>query len=212
MRRRVASSRLHAHGRHALHVHVGLTRTLPARAPHTPHKENSVNWPDLAVLALVAASYVGIALLRRRHLNFSVITLLALVVGIAIGLIGRGHADYIEPIGRIYINLLLATVGTARSSSRSSRASCRSAASRSCAPSACAPSGWLMLSNALAVVLALGARSRIGNRSAGSTRASAANSSTSWRTRYRASPTSSWASSPSISSATSAPTTSSRSS
>ena len=115
-----------------------------------------MNWPDLAVLALVAASYVGIAVLRRRHLNFSVITLLALVVGVAIGLIGRGHADYIEPIGRIYINLLLASVAPlvvvsiiASVVSLGSIEKLRTIGLRSV--------GWLMLSTLIAVFLALGA-------------------------------------------------------
>lgn len=114
-----------------------------------------MNWPDLAVLALVAVVFVGIHVLRRRHLNFSVLTLIALAVGIPIGLVARSHISYVEPIGRIYINVLLASVAplivVAIISSIASLGSIeklRTIGYRSI--------GWLLLSNAIAVVLALG--------------------------------------------------------
>jgi Na+/H+-dicarboxylate symporter len=114
-----------------------------------------VKWPDLAVLALVAVVFVGIHLLRRRHVNFSVLTLIALGVGIPIGLVARSHIEYVEPIGRIYINVLLASVAplivVAIISSIASLGSIeklRTIGLRSI--------GWLLLSNAIAVVLALG--------------------------------------------------------
>ncbi len=114
-----------------------------------------MNWLDLAVLALLVVAYVGLHLLRRRRVNFSLLTLLALAIGIPIGLVGRGHAEYIEPIGRIYINILLAVVGpliaVALISSIVSLGSLeklRTIGLRS--------TGWLLLSNAIAVVLALG--------------------------------------------------------
>jgi Na+/H+-dicarboxylate symporter len=114
-----------------------------------------VKWPDLAVLAGVAVVFVGIGLLRRRKLNFSILTLVALVAGIPIGLIARSHIEYVEPIGRIYINVLLAVVApliaVAIISSIASLGSIeklRTIGLRSI--------GWLLLSNAVAVVLALG--------------------------------------------------------
>lgn len=115
-----------------------------------------MKWPDLAVLALVAVVFVGIHLLRRRRINFSLLTLVALVVGIPIGLVARSHVEYIEPIGRIYINVLLASVAplivVAIISSIASLGSIeklRTIGFRSI--------GWLLASNAIAVVLALGA-------------------------------------------------------
>ncbi|RNL63088.1 dicarboxylate/amino acid:cation symporter [Nocardioides marmoriginsengisoli] len=114
-----------------------------------------MKWPDLAVLAGVVVVFVGLHLLRRRRTNFSVLTLIALAVGIPIGLLARDHVAYIEPIGRIYINVLLAVVApliaVAIISSIASLGSIdrlRTIGLRSI--------GWLLLSNAVAVVLALG--------------------------------------------------------
>ncbi|MET0929446.1 MAG: dicarboxylate/amino acid:cation symporter [Aeromicrobium sp.] len=114
-----------------------------------------VKWPDLAVLALVVVVFVGIHLLRRRRVNFSLLTLLALAVGIPIGLVAQDHVEYIEPIGRIYINVLLASVApliaVAIISSIASLGSIeklRTIGFRSIF--------WLLASNAVAVVLALG--------------------------------------------------------
>ncbi|MFC5676840.1 dicarboxylate/amino acid:cation symporter [Aeromicrobium endophyticum] len=114
-----------------------------------------MKWPDLAVLAVIVLVFVGIRLLRRRHVNFSLLTLLALAVGVPIGLVARGHVEYVEPIGRIYINVLLASVAplivVAIISSIASLGSIeklRAIGFRSI--------GWLLASNAIAVVLALG--------------------------------------------------------
>jgi Na+/H+-dicarboxylate symporter len=114
-----------------------------------------VKWPDLAVLALVVVVYLGIHVLRGRRVNFSVLTLLALVAGVPIGLIARNHVEYVEPIGRIYINVLLASVAplivVAIISSIASLGSIeklRTIGLRSIF--------WLLASNVIAVVLALG--------------------------------------------------------
>src|SRR5215204_5686014 len=69
------------------------------------------DWPSLATLAAVAATWAGIWWLRKRSLNFSVIALFALAAGIPIGYFAGEHVGAIEPIGRIYINVLLAVVG-----------------------------------------------------------------------------------------------------
>lgn len=113
-----------------------------------------MNWQDLSVLALVLASFVGLFALRRRRLNFSVITLIALGVGIPIGIAGQGHASYIEPIGKIYISLLLACVAPlivvsiiGAIVSLGTIDKLRTIGLRSV--------GWLLLSNFLAVILAL---------------------------------------------------------
>src|ERR1700712_374818 len=69
-----------------------------------------MNWPALATLTVVALAWVGVWWLRRRHLHFTVLALIALVAGVGIGLLVRSHVTAIEPLGQIYINLLLATV------------------------------------------------------------------------------------------------------
>ena len=120
-----------------------------------------MNWPALAVLGAVAASYVGIYVLAKRRFNFSLLTLSALGAGIVIGLVGRGHAEWIEPIGRIYINLLLASVAPlvivsiiASITGLGTLEKLKTVGLRSF--------GWLMLTNVIAVILTLGVAISLG--------------------------------------------------
>ena len=113
------------------------------------------NWPSLAVLAVVALTWAGIFWLNRRKVNFSLVALLALAVGVPIGLVAEQHVTAVNPIGQIYIGVLLATVGplifiaiVASITSLGNLSKLRSIGLRSIF--------WLMLSNALGVVLALG--------------------------------------------------------
>jgi Na+/H+-dicarboxylate symporter len=115
----------------------------------------NVNWSDLLPLAAVAVSWVAIWYLRRRNLNFSVLAVFALAIGVPIGLLAGTNVDAINPIGQIYINVLLATVAplilvaiVSSIVSLGSLAKLRSIGLRSV--------GWLMGSTALAVLLALG--------------------------------------------------------
>lgn len=115
----------------------------------------NVNGAGLATLAAVAVSWVAIWFLRKQRLNFSVVALFALAVGVPIGLVAKAHVDTIAPIGEIYLNILLATVAPlilvaiiSSITSLGSLAKLRSIGLRSIF--------WLLLSNALAVVLAMG--------------------------------------------------------
>jgi Na+/H+-dicarboxylate symporter len=115
----------------------------------------NLNGSALATLAAVALSWAGIWWLRKRGLNFSLVALIALAVGVPIGLVAGHHVEAINPIGRIYINILLATVGplilvtiVSSITSLGGLGKLRSIGLRSIF--------WLMLSNALGVVLALG--------------------------------------------------------
>src|SRR4051795_3859078 len=114
-----------------------------------------LNWSQLMPLAAVIVSWAGIWWLRRQQLNFSLVALFALAVGVPIGLLAGTHVDAINPIGHIYINVLLATVSplilvaiVSSILSLGGLAKLRSIGLRSIF--------WLLLSNALAVVLALG--------------------------------------------------------
>ncbi|WP_445148673.1 dicarboxylate/amino acid:cation symporter [Baekduia sp. Peel2402] len=114
-----------------------------------------VNWSELAPLGAVLVSWAAIWWLRKRELNFSLIALFALGIGVPIGLLAGTDVEAIDPIGHIYINVLLATVApliliaiVSSITSLGSLAKLRSIGLRSIF--------WLMLSNALAVVLALG--------------------------------------------------------
>ncbi|WP_081691106.1 dicarboxylate/amino acid:cation symporter [Conexibacter woesei] len=114
-----------------------------------------INWSELVPLLAVAASWAGIWWLRRKQLNFSLIALFALGVGVPIGLLAGAHTKDINPIGHIYINVLLATVAplvlvaiVSAITSLGSLEKLRTIGLRSVF--------WLLLSNALAVILALG--------------------------------------------------------
>jgi hypothetical protein len=98
---------------------------------------------------------VGIFWLNRLRVNFSVVALLALVVGVPIGLAAEEHVSAVDPIGQIYIGLLLATVAplifiaiVSSITSLGDLTKLRSIGLRS--------AFWLLLSNALGIVLALG--------------------------------------------------------
>lgn len=113
------------------------------------------SWPSFATLVAVALVWVGIWYLRKRHLQSTLLQLTALVVGIPIGLIARSHVQTLNPLGQIYINILLATVAPlilvaiiSAITSLGGVDKLRSIGVRSVL--------WLLASNALAVVLALG--------------------------------------------------------
>src|SRR4051794_12199480 len=113
------------------------------------------SWSAVATLAAVALAWAGIWTLRRRKVHFTFIALFALAIGVPLGLVAGTHVEAINPVGLIYINVLLATVGplilVAVVSSiigLGGLAKLRSIGLRSIF--------WLLLSNALAVVLALG--------------------------------------------------------
>lgn len=114
-----------------------------------------MHWPELGTLGVVLLAWAGVFLLRRRKVNFSLITLIALVLGIPIGLLSRGHVDYVDPIGKIYINVLLASVAplvfiaiVSSVTGLGSLQKLRTIGLRSIF--------WLLASNGLGVVLALG--------------------------------------------------------
>jgi uncharacterized protein len=114
----------------------------------------SWNWASEATLAAVFVAWGGIWWLRRSGLNFSIVALLALAIGVPIGLVAKDHVQAINPIGEIYINILLATVAplilvaiVSAITSLGSLSKLRTIGLRSVF--------WLMLSNGLAVVLAM---------------------------------------------------------
>jgi len=115
-----------------------------------------MNWPALATLAVVIVVYAAIYWLRsRRNLSFTSATLLALAAGVPIGLVAGHNVEYVDPIGKIYLNVLLTCVAplvfiaiVSSIISLGNLEKLRSIGARSI--------GWLLLLNSLAVALALG--------------------------------------------------------
>lgn len=113
------------------------------------------SWSGTATLAAVVVAWAAIWWLRKREVNFSLVALFALLVGIPIGLVAKEFVSAIDPIGQIYLHLLLATVAplvfvaiVSSITSLGGLTQLRTIGFRSIF--------WLLLSNGLGVVLALG--------------------------------------------------------
>lgn len=113
------------------------------------------DWLALAATGVVAALFVGLFLLRRRGAGFTLLTVVALVVGVAAGLAFQGHLAYVDVIGTIYINVITAFVAPlvvvsvlSSVTSLGSIAKLRTIGLSSVF--------WLLLTNLLAILLTLG--------------------------------------------------------
>jgi len=130
---------------------------------------------SLAALGVVAVLYVGLWFLARRRVDFALRTLIALGVGIGVGLLFRGGTDYLDPIGAVYLNVLTAIVAPlivvsllASVVGLGTTAKLKSIGLRSVF--------WLALSTLIAILLTLGLALAVGLGSgAGSALASAEN-------------------------------------
>jgi Na+/H+-dicarboxylate symporter len=69
-----------------------------------------LDWLALAATAATALLFVGLFLLRRRGAKFTLLTVVALVAGIGLGLLFQGHLAYVDVIGTIYVNVITAFV------------------------------------------------------------------------------------------------------
>ena len=114
-----------------------------------------LDWLSLAALAATAALFVGVFHLRRRGASFTLLTVIALVVGIGVGLLFQGHLDYVDVIGTVYVNVITAIVAPliivsilASITSLGSLAKLRTIGLSSVF--------WLLLTNLIAILLTLG--------------------------------------------------------
>ena len=119
-----------------------------------------MNWIDLAALAVVALLILGLHLVRRR-IGFTARTLLAIPLGVAVGVGFQGHVEYVEPIGSIYVNGLMALVGPliivsilSSVTGFGTAGTLRRVGLRSV--------GWLVLTTGIAIVLTLGVALSLG--------------------------------------------------
>lgn len=65
---------------------------------------------NLVALAVTLGLFAGLYVLGRHRVGFTMLTFGGLFLGVAVGLVFRDNIEYIRPIGRIYINMLLTIV------------------------------------------------------------------------------------------------------
>lgn len=92
------------------HVTSDVLRVPELRHTSIDEENHPVNTWNAVALAVTAGLFAGLYVLGRRGVGFSTLTFGALFLGAAVGLVFRDHIDYIRPIGRVYINLLLTIV------------------------------------------------------------------------------------------------------
>jgi Na+/H+-dicarboxylate symporter len=116
---------------------------------------------DLTALAVTIGLFAGIFTLARKRVNFSVLTFIGLFLGIAVGVVFRDHVEYVQPLGRVYVNLLLTIVAPlvivsilSSITSLGSTAQLKTIGGRSVY--------WLLSLNLVAIFLALGTALLIG--------------------------------------------------
>lgn len=115
----------------------------------------SLSWIDAGALAITVALFYGIHRLRRAGASFALLTLAALAVGAGVGVVLRGHTSYIDPIGDIYVQVITAAVIPLIAVSILSSVTALGSvtALRTIGLSS---TFWLLLSNAVAIILTLG--------------------------------------------------------
>jgi Na+/H+-dicarboxylate symporter len=65
-----------------------------------------INWIGMSALSVTALLFVGIAYLNKKKIDFGLLTLIGLVLGVVVGIIFKGNLDYVKPIGTIYIRII----------------------------------------------------------------------------------------------------------
>lgn len=74
----------------------------------------SVSLLDLGALALSAVFFALLYYLhKKKHVDFGVRTILAVGLGLIVGLAFKGHHTYVAAVGTIYAHVVSAVVGAA---------------------------------------------------------------------------------------------------
>ncbi len=116
---------------------------------------------DAAALAVTVGLFAGLFALARKRVNFSVLTFVGLFLGVGVGVVFRDHVEYVQPLGRVYVNLLLTIVAPlvivsilSSITSLGSTSQLRTIGGRSVY--------WLLSLNLVAIFLALGTALLVG--------------------------------------------------
>lgn len=70
----------------------------------------SVDFLDLGALALAFAFFALLYYLHKKHVDFGIRTILAVGLGLIVGLVFKGHHTYVAAIGTIYTHVISAAV------------------------------------------------------------------------------------------------------
>lgn len=115
----------------------------------------NIDWLSAAALAVILVFFIIIYYLQKKNVNFTVIILGSLVIGVVVGIIFSGHTSWVMPIGKIYVSTLNAIVSPliivsilSSITSLGSTAQLKGIGVRSIF--------WLLLTTLLAILLALG--------------------------------------------------------
>lgn len=115
----------------------------------------NIDWLSAAALAVVLIFFILIYILQKKKVNFTVIILGSLVIGVAVGIIFSGHTSWVMPFGKIYVSTLNAIVSPliivsilSSITSLGSTAQLKGIGLRSIF--------WLLMTTLLAIVLSLG--------------------------------------------------------
>lgn len=71
---------------------------------------SNINWLAMTALSFTGLLFVGLAYLRKKDVDFSLLTLIGLALGILVGLLFKGNLDYVKPLGTIYSKIITAIV------------------------------------------------------------------------------------------------------
>ena len=70
----------------------------------------NIDYLALGALALAILFIAGLIFLNKKNIDFGVRTIVALFLGLIIGIVFQGHTQYIQPIGSLYANAISAFV------------------------------------------------------------------------------------------------------
>jgi len=109
---------------------------------------------SLASLAVTLAAFAGLVLLRVRRAGFTTLVLIALAAGIGIGILFRGHLTYVGFLGDVYVQVITAVVAPLIFVSILSSVTSLGSTSK-LRTIGLSSTFWLLLTNAIAIVLTL---------------------------------------------------------
>jgi len=70
----------------------------------------SINWFGMVALSVSALLFVGLAYLYKKNIDFSLLNLIGLALGVVVGIFFKGNLEYVSFIGVIYIRVIVAIV------------------------------------------------------------------------------------------------------